>query len=163
MSKYVIAALCAALLAATGATLHYRGNAARSDAQAEHVSAQLEQAASDLVIATGEAAAYRTQSQALNEIGRVYEQNRQAAQRAADAAIADLRNGNLRLQSRFQCPPVPAEGTATGASVGDGGAHPGFTEQDAAIALRIAGDGDEAIHQLAACQAVIRAYIGEAQ
>jgi hypothetical protein len=74
-----------------------------------------------------------------------------------DAVIADLRAGTVRLRERFRCPAPRLPGTPAGAAGSDGADGGGFTVEDAAVALRIASDGDTAIRRLTACQAIVRA------
>lgn len=69
------------------------------------------------------------------------------------ADIAALRSGNLRLQRRFQCPAVSI--ASAGAGEPNAPRATGFTEQDAETALGIASEGDTAIRQLHALQAVL--------
>ena len=65
------------------------------------------------------------------------------------ATVADLRRGALRVRSRFQCPApngVPDAAAVAGGTDPQG--HTGFGVEDAAIALRIAADGDREIRRL---------------
>jgi hypothetical protein len=78
------------------------------------------------------------------------------AKQDADRTIADLRRGAIRLRDRFTCKstvPAAAGSPARSDEAGQGG----FTVEDASIALRIASDGDAAIRQLTACQAILSA------
>lgn len=84
------------------------------------------------------------------------------AKAAADATIADLRAGTIRLRDRFTCnagnaKPAGSTGQAgTSASVGDGAAAGGLQTADAEFLLREAERADEVTVQLGACQAIVK-------
>jgi len=83
------------------------------------------------------------------------EENERAKQ-DADRTIADLRRGAVRLRDRFTCKStVPAAAGSPARS--DEADEGGFTVEDASVALGIARDGDAAIRQLTACQAILSA------
>lgn len=87
--------------------------------------------------------------------GRLVTEN-ENAEAEVDRLLAGLRDGTERLRRRFQCPAAPGvPGAAAGAGGGGEAAEAGFGAADAAVALRIARDGDDAIRQLSACQALL--------
>lgn len=82
-----------------------------------------------------------------------------------DRTIADLRAGELRLRDRFQCPATGAAGRPAGvpqAGGAAGGSHAaapgGLSRADAEFLVRFASEADDVAGQLAACQAVVRAW-----
>jgi prophage endopeptidase len=89
-----------------------------------------------------------------------YEQEKKRALEAKDRAIADLRAGALRLRDPHAtaCPSSP--GTAGGATTSpgerDGGAPGRLSREAAEFLLGEATRANEVVHQLAACQAVVR-------
>lgn len=78
------------------------------------------------------------------------------AKRNANAIIADLRRGTIRLRDRFTCPRAMPQAAGSPAGSDEAG-QSGFTVADAETAIRIASDGDAAIRQLTACQAILSA------
>lgn len=75
------------------------------------------------------------------------EREKADAKRSHDRTVAQLRSGELSVRDRFVC-----AGAETGAAAGDAAeAHSGFGAEDAAAALAIAADGDDAIRQLNQC------------
>lgn len=78
------------------------------------------------------------------------------AKQDADRTIADLRRGAVRLRDRFTCPRAMPQAAGSAARSDEAG-QGGFTVEDASVALGIARDGDAAIRQLTACQAILSA------
>lgn len=94
------------------------------------------------------------QADRLAEIGAKHEEERAAAPAVADAVVADLRAGNLRLRREWAgCETKLLSQAAAGAVERDALAQ--LREEAAGAAVRI---GREADDQLRACQAVVRAY-----
>lgn len=96
-----------------------------------------------------------TQAGKLAEIGETHEQDRAAAPAIADAVVADLRAGNLRLRREWAGCETQRLSEATAATVERDAAAAG-REQLAGEIVRIGRDADD---QLRACQAVIREYL----
>lgn len=84
------------------------------------------------------------------------------AKAAADATIADLRAGSIRVRDRLTCPAVRAAGpgaagqAGTSTSVGDASAAYGLQSADAEFLLSEAKRADEVTVQLRACQDIVR-------
>jgi len=94
------------------------------------------------------------QADRLAEIGAKHEEERAAAPAVADAVVADLRAGNLRLRREWAgCETRLLSQAAAGAVERDAAAQ--RREELAGAVVRV---GAEADSQLAACQAVIRTY-----
>jgi hypothetical protein len=89
-----------------------------------------------------------------NEKAEQYIKERDDGLKQKDALIADLRSNAVSLRKKFQCPSRPANPTNPSGS--DGGEEAGFTREDAEVAFGIAADGDAAIRQLSACQAILK-------
>ena len=100
--------------------------------------------------------AEHSQGQALASIGETHEQARAAAPAVADAVVADLRADRLRLRREWAGCETQRLSEASAAAVERDAATAG-REQLAGAVVRI---GAEADSQLAACQAVIREYVG---
>lgn len=83
------------------------------------------------------------------------------AKAAADATIADLRAGSIRVRDRFTCP-ANAAGTGaagqagTSTSMGDAAQGHGLQPADAEFLLSEAKRADEVTVQLRACQDIVR-------
>lgn len=85
------------------------------------------------------------------------------AKRQAEADVAAVRAGAVRVRERFTCPSAGAAGasgagTAAGrtASVGDAAQAAGLQAADAEFLLSEAGRADEVTLQLQACQEIVR-------
>lgn len=76
---------------------------------------------------------------------------------AHNRLVADLRAGNVRLRDRFSCPSSRLSPATAGAEGSAGADETGFNVADASVAFGIARDGDRAIRQLTACQAILKA------
>lgn len=77
-----------------------------------------------------------------------------------DRTIADLRAGTVSVRKRFTCPAgadqrVLDAPISTGSS--DAAQGGGLQQADAEFLIRFASEADQAVTQLAACQAVVRA------
>jgi len=93
----------------------------------------------------------------LAAIGETHEQARAAAPAVADAVVADLRAGNLRLRDGWaSCETQRLSDASTAARERDAAA-----ERRAEFAGAVVRAGRDADDQLAACQAVIRAYVAQ--
>jgi hypothetical protein len=116
------------------------------------------QAQDATALAAAEAAA-RAQEQAsaqhLAVIEQTYLEQQAHAKQVADAALASLRAGTLRLRAEWSCTPALAAHVSAAAS--------GGPAADAAAQLRFEGAsdlvhaGDDADAQIAALQAIVRA------
>ncbi len=97
------------------------------------------------------------QSDTLAKIGETHEQARAAAPAVADAVVADLRAGNLRLRDGWaSCETQRLSDTSAAARERDAAAQ--RRAEFAGAVVRVGRDADD---QLAACQAVIRAYVAQ--
>jgi hypothetical protein len=81
-----------------------------------------------------------------------------------DATIAGLRVGSVSLRDRFACH-AAADERVSSAAAGTGQRNAaqagGLQREDAEFLVRLASDADQVAHQLAACQAVVRADRGD--
>lgn len=83
----------------------------------------------------------------------------------ADAAVAAVRAGTLRVRQRFTCPAVHSDAGASGAAaqaassagLGDGTGGRGLSDDDAQILLRIGARANGVGEKLKACQAILSA------
>jgi len=95
------------------------------------------------------------QADTLATIGETHEQARAAAPAVADAVVADLRAGNLRLRDGWaSCETQRLSDASAAARERDAAA-----QRRAEFAGAVVRAGRDADDQLAACQAVIRAYV----
>lgn len=94
------------------------------------------------------------QADKLAAIGAKHEEDRAAAPSVADALVADLRAGNVRLRKEWAGCETQRLSEASAAAV-ERDALAQRREQLAGAVVRVGRDADD---QLAACQAVIRAY-----
>lgn len=145
VTRYLLGILAVLLLAVTIAALTYRGNAANARAERDAaVTAQqaAEQERDNLkrVIDIERARADR-----MTRIAEQYEQDKINAQAKADAVIADLRAGAIRLQDKWAGCPAPRLP----------GIDPAPSEPDAATADREAS-ASRIIRAGAACDAQVR-------
>lgn len=99
-------------------------------------------------------AAEHEQADKLAEIGETHEQARAAAPAVADAVVADLRADRLRLRREWAGCETQRLSEASAAAV-ERDALAQRREELAGAVVRVGRDADD---QLAACQAVIRAY-----
>jgi hypothetical protein len=90
-----------------------------------------------------------------------YTKEMQDAKRKADADIAAVRRGAVRVRDKFTCPGagspaggVPQAGRSAG--VGDAATGRGLGAEDAAEIIAAADTGDRWARQLMACQAIVR-------
>ena len=97
------------------------------------------------------------QADTLAKIGETHEQARAAAPAVADAVVADLRAGNVRLRQEWAGCETRLLSQAVAATV-ERDALAASREAAAGRIVRIGRDADD---QLAACQAVVRAYVGQ--
>lgn len=97
------------------------------------------------------------QADTLAKIGETHEQARAAAPAVADAVVADLRAGNVRLRQEWAGCETRLLSQAVAATV-ERDALSASREAAAGRIVRIGRDADD---QLAACQAVVRAYAGQ--
>jgi prophage endopeptidase len=87
------------------------------------------------------------------------EQN-EKSQRETNRTIAALRSGALQLRERFQCKTQSTDaGSEAAASAGgrDGETQGGLQNSDAEFFVSFAGEADEAVNQLNACQDILEA------
>jgi hypothetical protein len=97
------------------------------------------------------------QADTLATIGETHEQARAAAPAVADAVVADLRAGNLRLRDGWaSCETQRMSDASAAARERDAAA-----QRRAEFAGAVVRAGRDADDQLAACQAVIRAYVAQ--
>lgn len=97
------------------------------------------------------------QAETLATIGETHEQARAAAPAVADAVVADLRAGNLRLRDGWaSCETQRLSDASAAARERDAAA-----QRRAEFAGAVVRAGRDADDQLAACQAVIRAYVAQ--
>ena len=95
----------------------------------------------------------QSQGQALATIGAKHEEDREAAEAVPAAAVADLRNGNVRLRQEWAGCETRLLSQAVASTV-ERDALAASREEAAGRIVRIGRDADD---QLAACQAVIKA------
>lgn len=96
------------------------------------------------------------------DIDKQHQQEITDAKTTLGKTIDDLRAGNRRLRDRFNAcstrSDLGAHGAgylATGSGIGNAGTQGGLSEQDAEFLVRFAGEADDVVRQLRACQAVI--------
>lgn len=118
--------------------------------------------------AEAEARARAIEAQHAADLAAITQAHEEALRNATaerDRTIDALRTDALRVRERFTCPePAGVSGTdrdRTAEAPGGGqldhaGARRGLSVEDAGFLLRIAAEADEIVHQLRACQAVIR-------
>ena len=92
------------------------------------------------------------------QVAATYERDRQDAQATADAVVADLRAGNLRLHQRWQAAAATRDLSRAATATGEPDAA--ADDRDAAAA-RIVRAGALADAQIRGLQAVILSYRGE--
>lgn len=155
--RYVLALLLLALIAAIGAALTYRGNAAQAAAQRAAAETSLEAiaaTANSLREALGEE---RARADRMSAIAEQTEQEMRDVEQAAADTVADLRAGNLRLREQWRgCPEPRLPGID--APAGEADAATRDREQGAGRIVRAAAECDAQVRGL---QRVIREYLGE--
>lgn len=93
----------------------------------------------------------------LNEVEAKYHAELQSAVAEQDRLLAALRAGELRLHDRFSCPGGGGvSAAASGAGGGGRSAGGGLSEKDVRFLVSIAGEADQVVRQLQACQAALR-------
>ena len=102
-------------------------------------------------------AAEHEQADKLAEIGETHEQARAAAPSVADAVVAGVRSGDLRLRDGWASCETQRLSEASAAAIERDAA----TERRAEFAAAVVRVGAEADSQLAACQAVVLTYAGQ--
>lgn len=163
VSVYWLEILLAGLIAGGVLTLRHHWIGVGEDrVQAKWDAAKTKAAADQLKVAKAHAAelqkvreAERAETKRQRDIAAdLVEKNHAAIQEIErlDAAVAA---GTVRLRQRFTCPSRMPEDSAA-ASGSDEASGGGFGEADARTAVRIAADGDAAIRQLTACQAILK-------
>lgn len=101
-------------------------------------------------------AAEQRQSQALNAVAELYEQDKTHAQQLHDGVVADLRAGALRLRRQWEgCEAAAARVPATGTAATQPDAAAELRAASAARIVRAGADCDARIRGL---QAVVREY-----
>jgi prophage endopeptidase len=98
-------------------------------------------------------AAEHTAAVDVNHVDQKLVDSLQEANNEQTRIIADLRSGNLRLRKRLASSSGPV---AAGAGASDAAAQPGLQEQDAEFLVRLAGEADDVVRQLSACQSIIQ-------
>lgn len=81
-----------------------------------------------------------------------------------DRTIADYRSGAVRLRDHFTCAASTDQrvlSAAPGAGQRDEASAGGLQQPDVEFLVRLASEADQAVTQLAACQAVVRADRGD--
>ena len=115
-----------------------------------------------LAVAAAEHAAReaeQTLQKAMNVADNQYQRGLKDGKAAADRLLADRDAGRVQLRDKFRCPAsVPVPGEPGTAGVGDGGEGAVLSRADQDFLVRLAEEADRNTRQLAACQAVIRAY-----
>lgn len=98
-------------------------------------------------------------------IDRVQEEALRNAIEARDDTIADLRSGALQLRERFTCSAARSSvpGTAPSTGLDHAPGEGGLQRTDAEFLVRFAGEADEVVIQLQACQAVLGLLISTPQ
>ena len=149
-----------ALLAATAIALSFwAGWSWRGDRANEAESDQRAKGAEAVVDQVNEARAIEhSQADTMASIGAKHEDDRAAAPAVADAVVADLRSGALRLRNDLAACHTDRLSQAA-ASAGQRDAAPDLGVTLAGPAVRIGRDADD---QLRACQAVVAADRAEA-
>lgn len=147
------------LLALLASHVRYLGTV--SDHQRELVKAgQLAEARLGEVITTERKLVGRIAMQA-----KALELEKEELENETNRVINNLRNDVVRLRGRFQCPAqaprLPSEPTPTGQR--DGGEERGLLESDGEFLIRLAGEADQRVAQLSACQAVIRELTSDSE
>lgn len=97
-------------------------------------------------------------------LDRKFTKEMQDAKRQADADVAAVRAGDIRVRDKFACPArgsaasASGAGTAAGRTPGMGDAAPagGLQAADVELVLRIGAEADEVTLQLQACQEIVR-------
>lgn len=107
--------------------------------------------------------AYRIQEKAnAQEMAVIDQQHQEAltnAQAEADRVLESVRAGTVRVRNKLTCPKASSgvSDVASTTSSGDAGEGSGLSQADAELVLRIAAEADQVVHQLKACQAIVRA------
>lgn len=170
MNHYLIIGLIAAVIAAY---FWGRGDGGELEASAwrdREVKAQQAYAEKERALT----ARYREQEHAAalaaNAVAQDYEKELGDAKRSKDRALADARAGRLRLRDpgSASCPSgggvLPAAATASGERDGvargelSGAADPVLSTAATDFLVGLAGEADETVKQLSACQALVRGY-----
>jgi hypothetical protein len=124
----------------------YRASVYNEGVQAERKSWQDQKLQETIDRLMAEKADLEARSKDAAERARRLTQENEDAKTAADQLLADLRRGAVRVRSKFQCPAVKESSPGELSEESSG-----FTQEDAAIALGIAREGDDAIRELNAC------------
>lgn len=101
----------------------------------------------------------KTTAEAMAVIDKQHQEDLRNAQLISERSIAGLRDGTIRLRSKFAACTADHSGVpedATGASVRDADAGSGLQREDVDVLLREAARADEVVSQLSACQAIIK-------
>ena len=101
--------------------------------------------------------AEREQADKLAAIGAKHEEDRAAAPSVADAVVAGVRSGDIRLRDGWASCETQRLSEASAAAIERDAA----TERRAEFAAAVVRVGAEADSQLAACQAVVLTYAGQ--
>ena len=99
-------------------------------------------------------------AQDVAELDKHYTEVMNANKKQADADIAALNAGTIKLRSRFSCPAAnsPAGTVTTPSSVGNGATQGGLQRSDAEFLIRLSDEADGVTTQLAAAQLLITDY-----
>jgi hypothetical protein len=87
-----------------------------------------------------------------------YLQGARDVQARTERTIADLRAGNVRLRRELAEAACELSGPAPAAGSADAGAAAGLWREAAADLVRLADECDVVVHQLSACQGLLRDY-----
>ncbi|ROM29285.1 lysis protein [Pseudomonas protegens] len=151
MNRYLIAAVIACLLIMWGGWQKIRNK-----------DLQLEQQAGEIESLNKAADSRRNTQRLLADLDTQHTKALSDAQATNSQLRADVAAGSKRLSVLAKCPAVRS--TTAGTSLGDAEARAELNPAAAERIVRIANDGDEAIHQLSALQDYVRtACQGEAR
>lgn len=100
--RYVIGLLLVLLIAAALMALTYRGNAANARADRDEAQAQLMDAEEERDNLRDVLNTERERADRMTLVAEQYEQDKADAQATAERVIADLRDGNIRLQDKWR-------------------------------------------------------------
>lgn len=147
-SGWTYAALLAVLL---GVQLLKNANMEAARAQEQRDAAL---ALSDAVAAARKEEQSKAQ-QYINAVDQLTKDN-EAINNEKDSILADLRNANRRLRTRFTCPSTSVPGTPSPTASSDGAEGGGLLVADAEFLVRLAAEADARVKQLTACQNVLK-------
>ena len=100
-------------------------------------------------------------AQSMHQVSSQYQEDLKHVQTSHDATLAAVRAGTVRLHAPVKSCPTDRGGATSSAGASSGGrndaARAELSAEASADLVRLASDADVIVHQLTACQAVVRA------